>query len=196
MKNLSEILLEKLKIDKDIEIVDNSYNYVHPSDNDAEDVCNSYKSGITMFCEPSGGRNNVGYIKLMLGDGHFYIKPKSAKTYDEKLPKSPNTSFYLIKDLYKLGLGDSYVIMAYQKRIDTSSRINNLKRTYLHFYLGENGLIFKDKIEANDALKYIKENYSREFKYRVSTIEGLVELEKENGGVYGDSFGDVKFIEK
>ena len=199
MKQINTYITEKFKIDKDIKVLDyeseNDIQYVHPDDKDAENACKSFKTNEVMYCKYTNGRNNVGVIKLMLGDGHFYIKPTTAKSINEPLPDSPLVSQYILKDLVKVGLGDSYIINAYQSRIDTSSRINNLKRTYHYFYFGENGMIFKDKKEANSILKDAKQNYifSSQYRYKLITIEEAANMK---GSVHGDVIEDIKFIQK
>lgn len=201
MKQINTYITEKFKIDKDIKVLDdeseNDTQYVHPDDQDAENACKSFNTNEVMFCTYTNGRNNVGKIKLMLGDGHFYIKPATAKNINDKLPDTPYVSQDVLNDLVKVGLGDSYIINAYQSRIDTSSKINNLKRTYHYFYLGENGMIFKDKKEVNSILNAAKYDYtyrlSGQYKYKIITIE---EASNMKGSVYGDSIGNVKFIQK
>lgn len=192
MKNIDLYINEKLHLNKGIEVIEGT-NYVHPDDNDAEELCKSFKTDEVMYCKYENGRNNVGKVKLMLGDGHFYIKPNSAKRVTEALPDTPRVSYYLLEELFKAGLGDSYVINAYTTRTDTSSRINNLKRKYHHFYLGELGMIFKDKKEANSILREAKDKYylSGSYKYKVISIE---EASKMKSDVHGDHIEDIKFI--
>lgn len=197
MININKYITEKLHLDKDIEIsqAKSDTPYVHPEEEDAENACKSFKTDEVMYCKYTNGRNNVGKIKLMLANDHFYIKPESAKNVNEQLPDSPLVSQYALKDLVNAGLGDSYIINAYQSRIDTSSRINNLKRTYHYFYFGENGMIFKDKKEANTILKAAKQDFKLpgQYKYKVITIEDAASMK---GSVYGDSIEDIKFIQK
>lgn len=192
MKQINSYIIEKLKIDKDSKFEEETI-YVHPNERDAEQACDSFETDETMFCEYKNGRNNVGKVKLMLGNEHFYIKPRTAKSVTESLPDSPYVSNYIFKDLVKVGLGDSYVINAYQSRIDTTSRINNVRRKYHHFYFGQLGMIFKDKKEANTWLREAKSKYalSGEFKYKVITVEEAANM---GSFIYGDSIGNVKFI--
>lgn len=193
MINLNSYLIEKLVIDKDVE-PGGTTNYIHPGDRDEKQACDTFKTDDVMYCKYQNGRNNVGKVKLMLGDDHFYIKPGDTKKITDKLPDTPHVSHFLLQDLVKVGLGDSYIINAYQSRVDTSSRINNLKRTYHYFYFGENGMIFKDKKEANTILKAAKQDYklSGEYRYKVITIEDAANMK---GSIYGDSIEDIKFIQ-
>ena len=199
MKLINNYIFEKFKIDKDIKVSDdeseNDSQYIHPDDKNAEDACKSFDTNEVMYCKYANGTNHAGKIKLMLGDGHFYIKPVSAKNINDPLPDSPLVSQYALKDLVKVGLGDSYIINAYQSRIDTSSKINNLKRTYHYFYLGKNGMIFKDKKETNVILKAAKQDFKLpgQYKYKIITIEDAANMK---GSIYGDSIEDIKFIQK
>lgn len=194
MKQIDSYILEKLKIDNETEVGEGT-NYVHPDDKDAEDVCNNLKSNITMFCKYRNGANNVGKIKIMLGDGHYFIKPASAKNIYDELPEDANVSISLIKELANLGLGDSYVIDEYEDKIDTSSRINNLKRRFHYFLFNEFGMIFKDKKEANKELRQAKEKnkVSTRYRFKVITIE---EASKMESSIYGDSIREINFFNK
>ena len=196
MININEYIIEKLHVGAGMksEISEDDL-CVHPGDPEAEDACKSFDTNEVMYCKYANGTNHAGKIKLMLGDGHFYIKPATAKNINDPLPDSPLVSQYILKDLVKVGLGDSYIINAYQSRIDTSSRINNLKRTYHYFYFGENGMIFKDKKEANSILKDAKQNYifSSQYRYKLITIEEAANMK---GSVHGDVIEDIKFIQK
>ncbi|MBQ3414866.1 MAG: hypothetical protein IJH39_05870 [Clostridia bacterium] len=197
MININKYITEKLHLDKDIEISQSKSDvpYVHPEEKDAEDACKSFKTDNVMYCKYANGRNHAGKVKLMLDNEHFYIKTEAAKNVNDSLPDTPHVSHSILNDLVKAGLGDSYVINAYQSRIDTSSRINNLKRTYHYFYFDENGMIFKDKKEANAILKAAKQDYklSGQYRFKVITIEDAANMK---GSVYGDSIEDVKFIQK
>lgn len=201
MKKINSYIIEKFKIDKDIKVSndesENDSQYIHPDDKNAEDACKSFDTNEVMYCKYANGTNHAGKIKLMLGDGHFYIKPATAKNINDPLPDSPLVSQYALKDLVKVGLGDSYIINAYQSRIDTSSKINNLKRTYHYFYLGKNGMIFKDKKEPNAILKAAKYDYTYrllgQYKYKIITIE---EASNMKGSIHGDVIEDIKFIQK
>lgn len=194
MKQIDSYILEKLKIDNKTEVGEGT-NYIHPDDKDAEDVCNNLKANITMFCKYRNGVNNVGKIKIMLGDGHYFIKPASAKNIYDELPEDANVSTSIIKELANLGLGDSYVIDEYEDRIDTSSRINNLKRRFHYFVFNEFGMIFKDKKEANKELRQAKEKnkVSTRYRFKVITIE---EASKMESSIYGDSIREVNFFNK
>lgn len=194
MKQIDSYILEKLKIDNETEVGEGT-NYVHPDDKDAEDVCNNLKANITMFCKYRNGANNVGKIKIMLGDGHYFIKPASAKNIYDELPEDANVSISLIKELANLGLGDSYVIDEYEDKIDTSSRINNLKRRFHYFLFNEFGMIFKDKKEANKELRQAKEKnkVSTRYRFKVITIE---EASKMESSIYGDSIREINFFNK
>ena len=192
MKQIDSYILEKLKIDNETEVGEGT-NYIHPDDKDAEDVCNNLKVNITMFCKYKNGANNVGKVKIMLGDGHYFIKPATAKNVYDELPEDANVSASLIKELADLGLGDSYVIDEYEDRIDTSSRINNLKRRFHYFVFNEFGMIFKDKKEANKELREAKEKnkVSTRYRFKVITIE---EASKMESSIYGDSIREINFF--
>ena len=194
MITINEYIIEKLHVGAGMksEISEDDL-CVHPDDPEAENACKSFDTNEVMYCKYANGRNHVGKIKLMLGDGHFYIKPATAKNINDPLPDSPLISQYALKYLIEVGLSDSYIIDAYQSRIDTSSRINNLKRTYHHFYFGENGMIFKDKKEANKILKAAKWDLklSGQYRYKIITLKDAYNMK---GSVYGDHIGDIKFI--
>ena len=194
MKQIDSYILEKLKIDNETEVGEGT-NYIHPDDKDAEDVCNNLKVNIKMFCKYQNGANNVGNVKIMLGDGHYFIKPATAKNIYDELPEDANVSASLIKELADLGLGDSYVIDEYIDRIDTSSRINNLKRRFHYFVFNEFGMIFKDKKEANKELRQAKEEnkVSTQYRFKVITIE---EASKMESSIYGDSIREINFFNK
>lgn len=194
MKQIDSYILEKLKIDNETEVGEGT-NYIHPDDKDAEDVCNNLKVNITMFCKYKNGANNVGKVKIMLGDGHYFIKPATAKNVYDELPEDANVSASLIKELADLGLGDSYVIDEYEDRIDTSSRINNLKRRFHYFVFNEFGMIFKDKKEANKELRQAKQEnkVSTRYRFKVITIE---EASKMESSIYGDSIREINFFNK
>lgn len=185
MKNINTYILEKFKITKNTKVLDS--NGV-----DEKTIISSFNSDDVMYCKYQNGRNNVGEVKLMFEDEHFYIKPKTAKNVYDPLPDTPHMSIYILKDLLEAGLENKYVIVSSHSAIDTTSRINNLKRTVYNFYFGENGMIFNDKKETTQILRDAKQNYklSGINKYKVSTIKEAIDISK----LPGVNINYVKFI--
>ena len=188
MININEYIIEKLHLDKDIK-VDNTSDEVLISANDSD--AKEYAEKLNKEIHKITGSYSV--VVGDSGDGnHFYIRPSNDLTFGKSM-KDKVIDCWILDDLVKY-LGHLYIVAGKISRIDTSSRINNLKRTFWMFYLGEHGEIFNDKKEATKRLKEARNDIgklggsSRTFK--VMTIKEASDIE---ASMYGNKKEEIRF---
>ena len=188
MINIYDYIVEKFKISKDIKVDNEDTNLVSVDDENVQDIIDETNKLIH--------KTLPGY-SLIIGDSgdgkHFHIRP----IRDLKLGKSMKDKYlpcFLLDDLEKY-LGHLYVIGGKISRIDTSSRINNLKRTYWMFYLGEYGEIFNTKAEANKYLKAARNDTDKlAGTGRVFKVMTIKEVSDIKTSIYGAKKENIRFI--
>ena len=91
-------------------------------------------------------------------------------------------------------VGHLYIVAGKISAIDRTSRINNLKRTYWMFYLGEHGEIFNDKKEATKRLKEARNDIDKlggsNRTFKVMTIKEASDIE---ASIYGNKKEEIRF---
>lgn len=191
MININNYIFEKLHLDKDID-VSNQNEQITVDDPNADSLCEEFNKKFDKKDIVTLGYNLVlGDI----GDGkHFFLRPKNNLKLKDVLDKSKNQITHIWLKQMSEFIGGLYIIVSKYSKIDTSSRINNLKRTYYDFFLGDHGELFNNKKDAKQFLEGAKKDYdalpSDGRTYKIMTIEEASKLE---GGVYGAQCGDIKF---
>ena len=185
MIDISDYINEKLSLNANSSF--NNTNEIMPTDSNAQDYCDKINSSKFL--------NQHWVVKLYEDDNNkmfFCLRTKNNEDPKNPFKGEPYITSIWLEDLAKY-FGHLYIIVSKYAEIDRSSRINNLRRTYYDFYLGNHGQILNDKKEANKVLKYNKMNgiiqqYDRT--YKVMTIKEASELK---GSIYGDHLGDIRF---
>lgn len=180
MRKINIYIIEKLKIDSDTKVEKSEQESILPNSEQGKRILSNFSTKYDII-----SRSKSYKIELKEKNNHFCI---TSKDIDKKQPWS--IFHFFLDELVKCGLGGQYIIASYYDRIDTSSRINKLKRRYWNFLLGEDGILFNSPKETREAIRNGKSNYhlGGDKKYKVMTVK---EASKIEGSIYGDSLGDI-----
>lgn len=185
MKNINNYIIEKLHLDKDIKA--NNTEVISADDSNAKEYAEELTKEIHKITD------SYSVVVGDSGDGnHFYIRPSN----DLGLSKSmkEKSMYSMILDNLAKYVGHLYIVAGKISAIDRTSRINNLKRTYWMFYLGEHGEIFNDKKEATKRLKEARNDIDKlggsNRTFKVMTIKEASDIE---ASIYGNKKEEIRF---
>ena len=150
MKEINSYIIEKLHLNKDIEISKELGDKINPTDADAEDVCKQITNAKEKITKHINGRVYSTYIKLIIQDGYFLVRPDDIKD-DEEIDETSEIGPAFLHDLNKAKLGHLFIIdgQRYSQGI-----------TYHYFFFGRNGKIFNNKKEAKSLIDVRNSRFS------------------------------------
>lgn len=150
MKQINSYIIEKLHLNKDIEISKELGDKINSTDADAEDVCKKITNVKERISKHINGRTYSANIKLIVKDGYFLVRPDDIKD-DEEIDKTSEIGPAFLHDLNMAKLGHLFIIdgQRYSAGI-----------TYHYFFFGRNGKIFNNKKEAKSLIDMSNPRYS------------------------------------
>ena len=188
MIDINEYIIEKLHLNKDIKIDNTSDEvFISADDSDAKEYAEKLTKEIHKIT------NRYSIVVGDSGEGnHFYIRPSNDLSLNKSMKE--NFMYCIILDNLAEYLGHLYVVAGKITAIDSSSRINNLKKTFWMFYFGEHGEIFNSKKEATKRLKEAKNDIDKlggsGRTFKVMTIKEASDIKTS---IYGDEKEEVRF---
>ena len=146
MNTFKEYIIEKLKIDKDIQITKfNNADFINPTDTDlAEEVCGRIDKLKKKIDYHEDGYLLDAKLKMIINKNHFCIRPDNLDD-NEQVGDNYDVAVTFIHELEKLKLGHLYMIVGtYTKK--------GVK--YYYYFFGRNGEIFNDKKDAQRMIDF------------------------------------------